>query len=226
MKITSRSAAVALFLTWLTLTVHAANDGAYQTAWQLARDRADQGTLATDRTKQKQLFLEAEKASRQAVRLQPDDSKGHAFLAIAVGKLALFEGGRRKVELSKEVQAEAEKALALNPNEDVACHTLAIWHREMVGLNWVLKKVAELLYGRFPPASLDEAIRLLRRAVNIAPNVVAHHVELGLTLAAAQQWPAAKTELDKALALPKAWVTDDYYREMAQKCLTANQRKF
>jgi len=223
MKITSRSAVAALLFAGLTLTASATD---YATAWQLARDRADQGTLAADWAKQKQLFVEAEQAARLAVRLQPADAKGHAFLAVAVGRLALFEGGRRKVELSREVKSAAETALALNPAEDVACHTLALWHREMVELNWALKKVAELLYGRFPPASLDESLRLLRRAVAAAPDVIAHRVELGRTLVVARQWAAAKQELDCALALPDGWITDNYYREMARQCLKENQRRF
>jgi tetratricopeptide (TPR) repeat protein len=134
-----------------------------------------------------------------------------------LGKLALFQGGRQKVELSKEVKAEAEKAVALDPNEDLAYHVLGVWNREMVELNWMLKKFAEVLYGRFPPASMDEALRDLRKASALAPNVVPHQVELGVTLAAARQWEEAKTTLDHALAMPKSWVTDDVYKEQAKQ---------
>ncbi len=220
MKITSRSAALALLL------AGAVQAGDYDAAWQRARDLADQGILAAGRDQQKQFFLEAEQAARQAVRLQPSDSKGHAFLAVAVGRLALFEGGRHKVELSREVKTAAEQALALNPNDDMACHTLALWHRELVQLNRALKKVAELLYGRFPPASLAEAIRLLRREVELAPDAIVHRVELGRTLVAARQWAAAKQELDAALALLDSWITDNYYRELAKQCLNSNPHKF
>ena len=192
----------------------------YEANWKLARTFADKATLATGNPgERKKLCAEAERFAREAVRLNPTDSKGHTYLAIAVGKLALYLGGKQKVELSKEVKTEAEKAIDLNPKEDLAYHVLGIWNREMVELNWVLKKFAELLYGRFPPASFEQATANLRKAAELAPNVVAHHVELGITLADARHWAEANKELEHALAMPKAWATDDHYKTLAKKKL-------
>ena len=46
--------------------------------------------------------------------------------------------------------------------------------------------------------------------------MIPHHVELGITLAGAKRWADAKVELEKGLALPTGWVTDDYYRALAR----------
>jgi tetratricopeptide (TPR) repeat protein len=200
-----------------------ASPDSYEATWKMVRALTDKATLSKQLAEQKSLCIEAEKLARKAVTLSPSDANGHTYLAVAVGKLALFEGGKRKVELSKEVKAEAEKALQLDPNDDVALHVLAIWNREMVELGWFLKSFAQLLYGKFPPASLDVAISDLRRASELKPDVVPHHVELGVTLASAKRWPEAKAELDKGLALPTAWVTDDYYRELARASLARVQ---
>ncbi|MFH1177387.1 MAG: hypothetical protein V1750_08265 [Acidobacteriota bacterium] len=206
-------------------SAHETAPASYEAAWKLARALSDGATLATDPGQQKTLCVEAEKLARLAVRLAPADSKGHAYLAVAVGKLALYEGGKRKVELSKEVKAEADEALRLNPDEDVALHVLAIWNREMVELGWLLKGVAELLYGRFPAASLDAALASLRRAVLLAPEVIPHHVELGITLASAGRWADARAELERALALPTGWVTDDHYRRLARQHLAKVRKR-
>jgi tetratricopeptide (TPR) repeat protein len=195
----------------------------YEALWKLTRALTDAATLSKESSEQKNLCIEAEKLARKAVDLKPSDANGHAYLAVAVGKLALFEGGKRKVELSKEVKAEAEKALQLNPNEDTALHVLAIWNREMVELGWFLKSFAQILYGKFPPASLDTALADLRRASELQPEVVPHHVELGITLASAKRWAEAKAELEKGLALPTGWVTDDYYRALARENLARVQ---
>jgi len=189
----------------------------YEATWKLARAFADKATLSNDRVEQKTLCIEAESLARDAVRLNPGDTKGHTFLAIAVGKLALYEGGKRKVELSKEVKTEAETALKLDQGEDLAHHVLGVWNREMVELNWMLRRFAELLYGKFPPASLDESVSHLRRAAELAPSAVAHHVELGLTLIDAQKCAEGQRELTNALTMPKTWVTDDYYRDLAKR---------
>jgi tetratricopeptide (TPR) repeat protein len=188
----------------------------YEAAWKLARALADSATLSQDRQEQEKLCTEAEGFARKAVLLDPAGAQGHDCLAIALGKLALFEGGKRKVELSKEVKAEAEKALERDPNDDLALHVLAIWNRELVQLNWFLRQAAQVLYGRLPQASLDAAIADLKRASELRPDVIPHHVEFGITLEAARRWPEARAELEKALALPTGWVTDDYYRGLAR----------
>jgi len=189
----------------------------YEATWKLARALCDKGTLSKDPTEQKQCCIAAEQLARDAVKLNPDDSKGHAYLSVAVGKLALYEGGKRKVELANEVKKEAEQAIKLNDKEDLAYHVLGVWNREMVELNWVLRKFAELIYGKFPAASLDDAIKDLQRAVELAPDTIPHHVELGITLISAGKYSDAREELHKALDMPKAWVTDDYYKELAKQ---------
>jgi hypothetical protein len=86
-------------------------------------------------------------------------------------------------------------------------------------LNWVLRKFAELIYGKFPSATLDDAVRDLTRAAEIAPRTVPHRVELGITFASGRRWQEAKDSLEKALAMPRAWVTDDYYWDKAREAL-------
>ena len=191
----------------------------YEATWKLARALADKSTLSKDHAEQTQCCIEAERLARAAVRLKPDDSKGHTYLAVAVGKLALYEGGKRKVALANEVKHEAQMAIRLNDNEDIAYHVLGVWNREMAELNWVMREFAEFLYGKFPSASLEDARRDLERAVEVAPAAVAHRVELGVTLADSRRWPDANETLEKALAMRKTWVTDDYYWDIARQNL-------
>jgi tetratricopeptide (TPR) repeat protein len=192
----------------------------YEATWKLARALIDTSTLSKDADQQKQCCVEAEGLARTAVKLNPEDSKGHTFLAVAVGKLALYEGGKRKVSLASEVKKEAERAVKLDDKEDLAYHVLGVWNREMVELNWVLRKFAELLYGKFPSASLDDAVHDLERASQLAPRIVPHRVELGITLASAHRWREANDNLERALAMPRAWVTDDYYWNLARQNLS------
>jgi tetratricopeptide (TPR) repeat protein len=200
-------------------TAHAQAPDNYEATWKLARALADKSTLTKDRNEQKQYCVEAEQLARAAVTFKPDDSKGHAYLAVAVGKLALYEGGKRKVELGNEVKREAERAIKLNDKEDLAYHVLGVWNREMAELNWVLRKFAELLYGKFPAASLDNAVADLKRAGELAPQVVAHRVEYGVTLTDMRRWQDANKALETALAMPQTWVTDEYYWNIARQTL-------
>ena len=198
---------------------HTQSPDDYEATWKLARALCDKATLSKDHDEQKRCCVEAEQLARTAVKLKPDDSKGHAYLSVAVGKLALYEGGKRKVELASEVKTEAQRAIRHNDKEDLAYHVLGVWNREMVELNWVLRKFAELIYGKFPTASMDDAIHNLEQATQLAPTTVPHRVELGITLASARRWQEANDNLEKSLAMPKAWVTDEYYWDQARQTL-------
>src|ERR1041385_3932526 len=68
---------------------HARSPDDYEATWKLARALVDKSTLSKDRTEQKQLCVDAEELARVAVKLKADGVKGHTYLSIAVGKLAL-----------------------------------------------------------------------------------------------------------------------------------------
>ncbi|HTS20027.1 MAG TPA: hypothetical protein VMP11_20805 [Verrucomicrobiae bacterium] len=199
---------------------HVKSPDDYEATWKLARALVDTSILSTDATQQKQCCVEAVDLSRAAVKLNPHDSKGHAYLAVSVGKLALYEGGKRKVSLASEVKEEAERAIHRDDKEDLAWHVLGVWNREMVELNWFLRKFAELIYGKLPSATIDDAVHDLEQAAQFGPKVVAHRVELGITLASAHHWRQANDNLEKALAMPHAWVTDDFYWNLARQNLS------
>ena len=79
------------------------------------------------------------------MRLNPNGWEGHSGLASNLGRLALFEGGKAKIEMAREVKAEAERALALNPKDDRAMHVLGRWHREIARLSVFEKTAAQLI---------------------------------------------------------------------------------
>lgn len=197
----------------------------YEAAWKLARAYADSATLSASAAAQERLCRQAETAARAAVALRPDGAKGHAFLAVALGKLALFEGGKQKVRLSREIEVEAKKALEFDPKDDLAHHVLGVWNREVAELSGFLRFFASTLYGKVPQGSLDQALDHLRTAASLRPDVIPHRVELGITLAAAHHYPEAEKELEGALKMPTSWVTDDYYRAKAKKALADVKRR-
>ncbi len=187
----------------------------YEATWKLARTVVDQALLLKRSPEQKYLFLEAQSLAQEAIRLDPNDAKGYLYLAVVKGKIALFEGGKKKIELGKDVKTLAERAIVLNPNEDIAYHVLGIWHREMSTLNPFLRKFAELIYGKFPPASLEDSGANLKKAIELNGGAIGHHTELGLTYIELKRWVPARDEFEKALNLSKQYPGDDNYRSEA-----------
>ncbi len=186
--------------------------------WKLARTHIDVGEVA-DKAVMQDNYYQGEKVARQAVRLCPNNSKAHLELAIAVGRVALMEGGKKKVRLSKEVKQEAMKALELDPNDDLAHHVLARWNREVANLSGLLKAFAKILYGGLPPASNEEAIKHFKKAIELNPEYINHHLELGITYQKMKKWELAKEQFEKVATLPIKDSDDKDHKAEAAKRL-------
>jgi tetratricopeptide (TPR) repeat protein len=193
--------------------------------WKSARSLVDAGNKA-EKKKKKELYTNAVRFARWAVRVNPDDSYAHLYDAIAVGKLALLEGGKTKIRLSEEVRRETLKAIKLDPGNDSAYHVLARWHREVANLSGILKAFAKILYGGVPAgASNDSSVYYFKKAVSINPGHINHHLELGRTYMMMKQWESAEKELEQAISLPVAEVNDPDYKREAEKLLDEVKKK-
>ncbi len=76
----------------------------------------------------------------------------------------------------------------------------------------------------------EEIFRRLRRAVRTAPNESVGRCQLGKALDLAQQWPAARTQLEACVRLKPAWPEGHYrlarvYRHLGLKSLALQQTK-
>lgn len=139
--------------------------------------------------------------AQKAAALAPSNSKAHLALAVAYGRLSPLEDTRTRVEYSRLVKAEAERALALDPHEDFAYHVLGRWNYAVATLNPVMKLIARYIYGGMPDASLEEAARDYQKAIELAPQRVIHHHELARVYAALGRTDDARREWQIELSL-------------------------
>jgi len=196
-----------------------------QALWRIAKMYIDLGE-ETEAEERSQYYYTAEKWSRKTVSVCPDEPNGHFFVAVASGKLALYEGGKRKVNRSKEVKAEADKTLELEPNHHGAYHVLGRWHREIASLNWILKAAAKLIYGGVPPGATHKAaIVNFKKAIEINPEWINHHKQLGLTYMEMKKWQLAKNEFEAVLELPVFDHEDEYHKKVSSKLLDKVNKK-
>jgi tetratricopeptide (TPR) repeat protein len=168
--------------------------------------------------------LQAERAldySQRAVALDPRNAVNVLSLAISHGKIGIYSGVREKVSHSRRVKDEAERALQLDPRYAWAHHVLGRWHHEVNTLGGVARTFVRILYGGLPPASADEAIRHLTQAAALEPDELAHHLELGIALAAAGQNERARVALARGLAMPSRARYDEPAKARARAVLAA-----
>jgi tetratricopeptide (TPR) repeat protein len=197
----------------------ALNSNDCDAAWKVSRAYADIGDDKTVKEERIENFNKAEEFARKAIAICPNSDMAHLQLSIAIGRVALMAGKKEQVQLSQAVKDEAEKALELNPNNDTAHHVYARWHRKVATLSGIQKAFAKILYGGLPPASLEDAEKHFLKAIELNPEHINHHLELGLTYLEMKQNDKAEASFRKALELPAKNSKDKEYQAEAAEQL-------
>ena len=199
-----------------------ADSSSYALLWRLARATTDRGTRARfdgDKAKAIAAFDQGAAAARRATTLEPGRKEGHLELAVALGSVALYKGGKAKLRLAHEVKAEVDRALALDERLHRAHHVLARWHREVAGLSFFERNAARVFGGVPKGASRDAAVTHFERAIALAPDYANHHLELGRTYLELELNAKAREELKQALACPAQSPFDADYKAEARMLL-------
>jgi len=176
----------------------------------------------TSDDKQKEAYAQtALKYAKRAVEKAPNSSDAHLSLAIASGKITDFVDNRTKMEYARVIEREAEKAIQLNPKNDLAYLVLAKWNFEMSNLNPILRGIAQMIYGQVPPSSQEKAVEYFKKAISIAPNRIAHHFGYAQALDRMGKKEEARAEYQKVLQLT---ATDREDREDQKEAAKALKR--
>jgi len=186
---------------------------------KIARQYSDLTFDLAERTDQRRDCEQALAYAQRAHQLAPNSSENVLSLAICYAKIGFYSDTRTKIENSRLVKDYAEQALALDPNNDFAHHVLGQWNYEVASVGAAKRLLVKLIYGGLPPASTADGVKHLQRAVELAPEIPAHHVELGLALLADGQREAGERELKKAIELPRKLKYDDEAKHRAREAL-------
>lgn len=204
--------------------------GNYEALWKASSAMVDVGDVIDVKApggleKQKKLYQDAAAYARKAVAANPNDTNGHFQLSAALGMYALGLGNKEKIAMSKEIKAEIEKAIELDPNNDGAYHALSRWHRTIAEIGGAKRLFGSILYGKMPKGSNEEALTYMKKAIEIKPEYINHHLELGRTYLVVKNYKEAAAEFQKCLDLPETTGKDAMYKEEAKKELAAVQSK-
>lgn len=202
----------------------------YEALWKAARAYFDLADLMEPKDKsalekQRELFTESYKIARQAVRTNPDDTWGHFFYSAAQGKYVLTQGKKEQIKASKNIKAEIEKAIELDPENDLAYHALGVWHRTMAEIGGAKRFFGGIIYGSIPKGTLEESEKYFKKAIELNPDYTNHHLELGRTYLAMKKYDLAKQEFQKTLELPITTSKCSMNKKEAQAELDALKKK-
>jgi tetratricopeptide (TPR) repeat protein len=162
----------------------------------------------------------AEQYARKVVKIDPNVTWGHFYVAASLGKIASISPITKQIDLSREIQAEVEKAITLDPDNGFAYHVYGIWHRRMAEIGQMSRVAATVFLGRtIPKGSMEKSIEYLNKAVSLNPKVISHRLELAKTHIAMGNLQLARTSLKSAQELPLQFSDDRQNKAEVKKLL-------
>jgi tetratricopeptide (TPR) repeat protein len=192
---------------------------------KIARQYSDLIVEIDDVAEKKTSAKRALAYAQRSVQLEPTNAENVLSLAVCHGKLAVYSDTKDKVNYSRLVREEAERALTLDPNYAWAHHVLGRWHYEVSDLGGASRMFVRVFYGGLPPGTRAEAIRHLERAVELEPDELAHHLELGFAYLADGQTAKARAAFEKGLTMPSRGKHDEPAKERARAALKSLDKK-
>lgn len=152
--------------------------------------------------------------AERAAALEPQDADAQLAVAISYGKLQPLVSSGEKVRTARTIKSQAEKALRLDPRNDLAWHVLGRWNMGYAELTGLKRKLAELSYGTLPAPTYADAARCFERAIALKPERVINYIELGQVYSEMGRTADARRVLSKGLGLKQ---TDKDDPEMKQR---------
>lgn len=202
------------------LKVIAINPNNYEANWKISRAYVEIGEDIEDDEQRASYYKKAEEYARTAIKNQSMGSDGHLYLSIALGRVALDASAKQRIKMSKEIKEEVDLAIKYNPQNDIAYHVLGRWNRKISNLSWIERGFADMFLGGVPEdASDEEAVKSFKRAIELNPGHINHHLELAITYEMMGNDELAIEALNKCLELPKTDADDDKYKAHAKEML-------
>lgn len=187
--------------------------------WRLAWVKTDIGReLEEGAPRQAALFRDALADAERAVQADPNHPQAHLVMAIAAGLTGVVSGIGDRVRYSRVVRDHVNRAIELNPRNDLAYHIRGIWNVEIASLGFFTRIMIRAAYGGLPEASHAQAAEDFRRALELDDRII-HRIGLARALVELGRDEEARAQLRKALEMPAGGQHADDHRRRARQML-------
>jgi tetratricopeptide (TPR) repeat protein len=170
---------------------------------------------------QKTLAQTAFDCAQRALTADPSNAVAHLCVAVGYVKNFPYTNNETKMKWSKAIKTECEIAISLDPKQDIGYYLLGRWNYNTANLGFIYKGLAKLIYGGFPSASNEEAIKNFQKAIELAPNRIIHHHQLAIVYDKTGQKKLALAELEKCSTLNPVDRDDEQAQKEAATLLSS-----
>lgn len=195
----------------------------YEALWKASRSAVDLGSYERNEEKRGLYYKDAELYARRAVAANPGDAEGHFNLARSLGKNALSQGPKARIQYAKEVRNQALECLKIDPKQAGCLHVMGMWNAEVMRLNGFTRMMAKNFLGGqiFGSASWPEAKRYMEESVAAEPDRIIHHLDLAGVYRDMGDKAKARAEFEAVMKLPNRDYNDHQFKAEADAGLRA-----
>jgi tetratricopeptide (TPR) repeat protein len=185
----------------------------------LARQYCDLMPATKGETAKKHLIAQALDCSLRAIKADPKSPEALVSAAICYAKSFPFLDNQTKVNYSRLIKSDSEKAIALDPKFDLAYHMLGRWEFEVSNMNFIVRGLVRIAYGGLPKASKELSIQDFKKAIELNPGRIINHLQLARLYHVTGQENLVGPELQKCVTLKALNLDDQRAQRMAKKIL-------
>ena len=193
----------------------------YQALWAAARSAVAQGLLSRGREIRNQWYKIGESYARRATEVVPEGLEGLYSLLVAKGLRATQTGAGEASSLGREVYDLAHQVLAMDSLHAGAHHALGVLNYRVRRLSRVKRFVASNFLGGdvMDLTSWEDAERYLTRAVELRPDYILYHLDLGRMYLNRKRMEEARRHFERALELPVVEPPETRFQVIAERRL-------
>jgi tetratricopeptide (TPR) repeat protein len=149
--------------------------------------------------------------AERALAIDSTLADANFVMGVAMARKAQISPTKPKLEASKLIKYYCEKALKYNRKHEGAWHLLGIWNYEVKILGATKTFLINLIYGKMPKASYENAVDCFNKAINYKPEYILYYKDLAKALIKLKEYDKARNVINKALTMELITPDDPKY---------------
>lgn len=186
---------------------------------RIARQYRHLMSEASAKEQKQQFCTTAVEYAQRAVSIAPNDPDTQLAVAISYGKLLPYVCTKDQIADSRLIKSAVDKVITLDASNDLAWQVLGRWYLALADVSGVKRALAQVAYGKLPPAKYEDAVRCFEKAIELNPNRLMHYIELGRTYVQMGRFDEAKRFISKGLAMPNTEKDDPETKDLGRQLL-------
>lgn len=187
--------------------------------WNAAVLHAKIGHRQDSERLMKRHYGKAEDLADRAVENHPDNGYAHYAKAVVVGRMTEVMRSGDKIDASRKLKQNIERASELIPDFAPVWHLYGVWHSDVANTSGAVKAAAGLFSSGIPDASNQKAEEYLNKAISMDEDNILFHLDLAKHYMKIDRREKARPLLKEILSIDPQMKDDPRYIKEAEQLL-------